>query len=324
MPGWVYACTTSTLFRLPKKAWCPFRAHRIHDHVRQAAARKTLDIKPLPEIMVPQLSLTEKEATLQRLLLDVSQYVHEIEQIAKPQLRFTGGWVRDKLLGVESKDVDVGIDSMTGLKFGLAMKRFLADENRTANYDRNIVRRIAKIEANPEKSKHLETATTNVLGLDVDLVNLRKETYSQESRNPQIEPATPEEDALRRDLTVNALFYNLQTEEIEDLTGRGLQDLRLKIIRTPLEPFQTFEDDPLRVLRSIRFASRLGYSIDPAALKCMGDKRITDALKIKISRERVGMEVEKMLRGMKSGIILRGKTILILYRSRSTHGAGVD
>src|SRR5205823_5119318 len=80
---------------------------------------------------------------------------------------------------------------------------------------------LAEIKANPEKSKHLDTVTTRILGLDIDLVNLRRETYTEESRNPQMEFGTPEEDALRRDATVNAMFYNIETQQIEDFTGRG-------------------------------------------------------------------------------------------------------
>lgn len=93
------------------------------------------------------------------------------------------------------------------------------------------------------------------------------------------------------------MFYNLNTSSVEDFTGKGGQDLSAKILRTPLDPYQTFEDDPLRVLRLIRFASRLGYSIDPKALDAMRENDIKDALKRKISRERIGVEMEKALRG---------------------------
>lgn len=102
---------------------------------------------------------------------------------------------------------------------------------------------------------------------------------------------------LRRDATINAMFYNINTSSIEDFTGRGRQDLQAKTLRTPLDPYQTFEDDPLRVLRLIRFASRLGYTIDQQALDAMRENEIKDALKRKISRERIGVEMEKALRG---------------------------
>jgi tRNA nucleotidyltransferase (CCA-adding enzyme) len=103
-------------------------------------------------------------------------------------------------------------------------------------------KRAKTIPANPEQSKHLETATMQLHGLSLDLVNLRSETYSVASRIPQIEFGTPLQDAERRDFTINALFYNLHTKEIEDFTGRGLQDLRDGIIRTPLAPLVTFLD----------------------------------------------------------------------------------
>lgn len=280
------------------------------------------------------LELTEVEQTLRRLLLDVAEYIDssplpasEESQVQLPDelanaklvLRFTGGWVRDKLLGVESHDIDVAINKMTGYQFGLRLKEYLEIPGNPEKYGLEGVTKsekagtsaknkqvggLHKIEANPEKSKHLETVTTKILGLDIDLVNLRKETYTEDSRNPQMEFGTPEEDALRRDATVNAMFYNLNTSEVEDFTGQGFDDMQKRIIRTPLEPYQTFKDDPLRVLRLIRFASRLGYSIDPLAEEFMGNEDIKRALHIKISRERVGVELEKALRGKNSRSLL--------------------
>ncbi|KAK6332419.1 CCA tRNA nucleotidyltransferase, mitochondrial, variant 2 [Orbilia brochopaga] len=107
---------------------------------------------------------------------------------------------------------------------------------------------------------------------------------------------TPEQDALRRDACVNALFYNLMTQSIEDFTGRGLQDLHDRVIRTPLAPYETFKDDPLRVLRLIRFAARLSFTILPSVEITMMNEDIKAALRLKISRERVGVEIEKMLK----------------------------
>jgi tRNA nucleotidyltransferase/poly(A) polymerase len=83
---------------------------------------------------------------------------------------------------------------------------------------------------------------------------------------------------------------------VEDFVG-GLGDLREGLIRTPLEPLQTFLDDPLRVLRLVRFASRLGFRIDEQAQEVMGDERVLGNLRVKISRERIGVELEKMMRG---------------------------
>ncbi|KAI9783426.1 MAG: CCA tRNA nucleotidyltransferase, mitochondrial [Peltula sp. TS41687] len=286
-------------------------------------------ITELEEKAMPTIQLTAVEKTLKRLLLDVAQYIESSQssprrpagaaETSSIVLRFTGGWVRDKLLGVDSQDIDVAINNMTGYQFALKMQEYLRTGDNARKYDSRDpefsqdspakpgaprkgnqfegLGSLHKIEANPEKSKHLETVTTRVFGLAIDLVNLRKEHYTEDSRNPQMEFGTPEEDALRRDATVNAMFYNLNTSTVEDFTEQGLKDMQLRVIRTPMEPHQTFMDDPLRVLRLIRFASRLGYTIDPETELAMNDDDVRTALRIKISRERIGMELEKMLKG---------------------------
>ncbi|KAK6531224.1 CCA tRNA nucleotidyltransferase, mitochondrial [Arthrobotrys megalospora] len=244
---------------------------------------------------VPQITLTPDEEKVRNLLVDVAKSIDSTTPQSEPTvLRITGGWVRDKLLNGKSHDIDIGINNMTGFEFASHLNKVL-----TSNVEKyNIpAKSIHKIESNPEKSKHLETATTKILGLDIDFVNLRSETYSDDSRIPQMQFGTPTEDALRRDACVNALFYNLMTQQVEDFTERGLSDLSARVLRTPLPPVQTFKDDPLRVLRLIRFASRLSFTITPDVEKAMQIPEIKTALKQKISRERVGVEVEKMLYG---------------------------
>ncbi|KAI8906286.1 hypothetical protein EDD86DRAFT_210283 [Gorgonomyces haynaldii] len=205
-------------------------------------------------------------------------------------LRIAGGWVRDKLLGRESDDIDIAIDKMTGQQFALHVKEYMVENQMHMT-------NISTVKINPEKSKHLETATCKIFGLDIDFVNLRTESYNEDSRNPEVEFGTPLEDALRRDITINALFYNLHSQEVEDFSGHGLQDLKDKIVRTPLPPHQTFLDDPLRVLRVIRFATRLGYQMLPEIVESGKQQEIQKAFEKKISRERVGVEIEKTLSG---------------------------
>ncbi|KAF8849141.1 poly A polymerase C-terminal region-like protein [Acephala macrosclerotiorum] len=246
-----------------------------------------------------KITLTPRESQLRDLLLDVARFIDESKEIKeKIELRWAGGWVRDKLLDIPSHDIDTAINSMTGFAFSSKMQDYLKSEENMKKHSLEVkdLGGLHKILANPEKSKHLETATTKILGFDVDFVNLRKETYTADSRNPQVEFGTAEEDSLRRDATINALFYNLHSDHVEDFST-GLEDLDARRIRTPLEPRTTFMDDPLRVLRLVRFASRLSFSIDPESEKYMSDPAVLDALKLKISRERVGVEVEKMLKG---------------------------
>lgn len=230
-------------------------------------------------------------------------------------LRITGGWVRDKLLGRPSHDIDVGIDHQSGETFVQGLKSWLE----LGNADGATIAKIHKIKMNPSKSKHLETCTINLLGLDIDFVNLRSETYSDQSRIPVIEAGTPSQDAHRRDATLNSLFYNLESLQVEDLTGKGLEDLEHGILRTPLEPRRTFLDDPLRCLRLIRFASTYGFSVDPVALEAMSQEDIKVALNTKISRERIGVELKKVLMG---GDVLMGFKLLSKVGFGSIWGVG--
>ena len=106
----------------------------------------------------------------------------------------------------------------------------------------------------------------------------------------------PSEDALRRDFTMNALYYNLNTKEVEDFTGTGLEDLENGIVRTPLPAAKTFVDDPLRVLRAIRFATRFGFKLDSEIVAAWAHEDVRSGLMNKVSRERVGIEVTKMMK----------------------------
>ncbi|KAK3182058.1 CCA tRNA nucleotidyltransferase, mitochondrial [Lecanicillium sp. MT-2017a] len=249
------------------------------------------------------IQLNEREQKLRNLLVDVAQSIDKANGTTATNaenrvvLRWAGGWVRDKLLGSESHDIDVAINTMTGDQFTQRLREHCQQPSVAARLGLSStdIGRPHSVARQPDKSKHLETAMLRIMGLDLDFVNLRKETYADDSRNPQMEFGTAEEDALRRDATINALFYNLNTQQIEDFTG-GLPDMQRKLIRTPLEPLQTFRDDPLRVLRLVRFSSRLQFSIDEGTRKFMADPSVLDALKVKISRERVGTELEKMLK----------------------------
>ncbi|KAF9978673.1 CCA tRNA nucleotidyltransferase, mitochondrial [Actinomortierella ambigua] len=231
-----------------------------------------------------RIRLTDQEAAICDVLDKVSKYV-ESTTGTKVQLRVAGGW----LLGLSSHDLDIAIDSMMGYDFATHVNDYMAQHGHEK-------RTVARIATNPEKSKHLETATMVVHGIPLDFVNLRSEVYDDASRIPsEITFGTPSEDAERRDITINALFYNIHTHEVEDFTGMGLQDLKEGLIRTPLESFETFWQDPLRVMRVIRFAARYQFTLVPEVRQAILDERIKQALKTKISKERIGTELEKMI-----------------------------
>ncbi|KAJ3268809.1 CCA tRNA nucleotidyltransferase, mitochondrial [Terramyces sp. JEL0728] len=240
---------------------------------------------------VPHIKLTDLELKIQSVLLQVVDSIHRNKpHLEKIHLRIAGGWVRDKLMGHESNDIDVAIDTMNGEPFAQYVKEWMHNQG-------HLMSNISKIKVNPDKSKHLETATANILGVDIDFVNLRSETYHEDSRNPEITFGTPLEDALRRDITINSLFYNLHSNKVEDYTGKGIDDLRNSLIRTPLSPYQTFLDDPLRILRVIRFATRFGFQLSGNIAESVQNTEIQLAFAKKLSRERVGKEIEKMFAG---------------------------
>ncbi len=136
------------------------------------------------------------------------------------------------------------------------------------------------------------TAMVHVEGVPVELVTARKESYTDESRKPTVEPATYEEDAARRDFTVNALYWSIHSEHLSDPTAMGLPDLENEVLRTPLDPDATFYDDPLRMLRAVRFRWKLGFA--PAEGLYESIKRIAERLEI-ISMERIRDEIDKIL-----------------------------
>ncbi|BGP18979.1 hypothetical protein JCM10213_002601 [Rhodosporidiobolus nylandii] len=273
---------------------------------------------------LPQITLTTAEQQLCDLLVGCAEWVeqnpNEVDALRlkdeegrwvgkergkeRVELRIAGGWVRDKLLGRESDDIDVSTspDPITGLKFAMLFEKYLETRG-----ERDLMGRLTTIEAKPEQSKHLETATARVCDLSLDWVQQRgQEVYTEGSRIPAVAFGTPLEDAERRDLTINALFYNLRSRTIEDQTGHGLSDLGLvpgkkRMIRTPCEPFKTFRDDPLRVVRAVRFAARFGrdFELDEEMVQAIEREEIRQALldPKKISRERVGTELDKMLLG---------------------------
>lgn len=235
-----------------------------------------------------QISLSDKERKLIGLLRKFIQ-----ETSTDCTLRIAGGWVRDKLLGLPSDDLDVAVDNMTGVQLATNLQAYLGK-----NHLEDCGHSVAVIQTNPDKSKHLETATTKIFGMHIDFVNLRSESYIEGSRIPdKIEFGTPTEDAFRRDISINCLFFNLSTLRVEDFTEHGLEDLRTGTIRTPLDPKTTFMDDPLRILRVIRFACRFGYRIVDGIFEVCKCTEIRQSLATKVSKERIGCELVKMLNG---------------------------
>ena len=168
------------------------------------------------------------------------------------------------------------------------------------------------------------TAMVRVAGSNVEFVTARRESYSEESRKPDVEPATLIEDARRRDFTINTLLKNVHSGEIADPLERGHADLEARILRTPLDANETFSDDPLRMIRAVRFRARFGLTPAPGLYEAIGNN--LERLRI-VSFERIRDEFEKMLTCPNSADALddlMATGLLSMFAPEFAEGIGID
>lgn len=202
-----------------------------------------------------------------------------------------GGFVRDLLLNRDfKKDIDIVVVG-SGIELALKVSKLLPNKPKVQVF------------------KTYGTAMLRFEDTEIEFVGARKESYNLDSRNPVVENGTLEDDQNRRDFTINALALSLNAANFGELTDpfNGLSDLENKIIKTPLEPDITFSDDPLRMLRGIRFANQLGFEIEESSLHSI--TKNADRIKI-ISGERIVDELNKILSTDKPSV-----GFLLLFKS---------
>lgn len=214
------------------------------------------------------------------------QYIMELVRKAAVQIGVDaypiGGFVRDKILGRPTKDIDI-VCNGDGIDLAHAVAELLPQPAKVAFF------------------KTYGTAQMRIQGIEVEFVGARKESYSPDSRNPSVSPGTLEDDQKRRDFTINALAVSLAPENYAAIIDPfdGLLDIQDKIIRTPLLPDQTFSDDPLRMMRAIRFATQLNFHIEVSCFESICRQK--ERIKI-ISKERIADELNKIMMSAKPSI----------------------
>lgn len=204
-----------------------------------------------------------------------------------------GGCVRDLLLKIPCKDVDICVDIKNG---GMLFANYMAMKHQcyVAGTNPVVFETYGTAKFQLYKNEELKD-------IEIECVQTRKEQYHKESRNPDTVYGTIQEDAKRRDLTINSLYYNISTEKVHDYNN-GLDDLVNQVIKTPTDPDITFNDDPLRILRVIRFSTRFGWGIEKNTWLGM----VKNAHRIKIiSQERISDEISKILLCEKPSIGIR-------------------
>jgi len=222
--------------------------------------------------------------------------IGEVAESINQEVYVVGGYVRDFYLGRITPDESLDIDFVT-VGSGVKLARELAKKLNSGNLS---------------VFKQFGTAQIKYDGLDLEFVGARKESYRKSSRKPIVEDGTLEDDQLRRDLTINALSWSLNPGSFGVLMDpfNGIRDLQKKLIRTPVDPSKTFSDDPLRMMRAVRFATQLGFTIEDETWKSICE--MSHRLEI-ISKERILEELNKIVMAPKpsSGFKLLDKSGLL-------------
>jgi len=232
----------------------------------------------------------------QALNNDIFKIISESANQVNVDCYVIGGFVRDFLLDRGAhKDIDI-VAVGSGIKLAKQVSKSLPNQPKVQVF------------------KTYGTAMLRYGDMDIEFVGARKESYTRESRNPKVENGTLKDDQNRRDFTINALALNLSRENFGDLLDPfgGVEDLKNKLIKTPLAPDITYSDDPLRMMRAIRFASQLNFKIEAESLKAISDNN--SRIKI-ITKERVVVELNKILLSKRPsiGFLLLEKTGLLKF-----------
>jgi len=224
----------------------------------------------------------------------VFKIISEVSTALQIKSYIVGGYVRDLLLQKASKDIDILVLG-EGVYFAEEVAKRMGESAKVVYF------------------KNFGTAQLKYKDYEIEFVGARKESYRADSRKPIVEQGTFDEDILRRDFTINALAISLNKENFGELTDlfTGIEDLKNKLIRTPQNPNLTFSDDPLRMMRAVRFACQLGFSLHDDILDAIEHQRERISI---ISKERITDELNKIIASQQPSVGFR-----ILFNTQLLH-----
>ena len=263
------------------------------------------------------ISLTDQEKFIISYLRSAKKSIPSLKNV---DMRIAGGWVRDKIMGILSDDIDVAVSNISGHDVVSILKN---------NDFKNVLGKTFQVSLdkslkseNKTDLQSLQVGGVEMGGLKVEFVPMRTERYEEDSRAPILEITDdPRLDAMRRDLTINGLYYNIDTGMVEDYVG-GIEDIKNMTLKTPDNAKKTFSEDPLRILRALRFYSKYPNStIDSEIITAIKDPEVQRLYLQKVAPERAGKEIMKLMSGEKPDEAIR-----VLFESgmhRQVFGADI-
>ena len=241
---------------------------------------------------------------LEKKIFDFLIHIKEKNNLNNTIIRVAGGWVRDKLLGLENNDIDITVTNINCNEFAVLINQEL--------YPNKYI--IGSSYKNNKKLKNLEIVKVPIYGIIIDIVNLSLDKNNKEN---------PIFDAERRDITINSLFYNLNEKKIENFCCESLNDIKNGIINTPLNPEITFEYDTFIIFRLIRFALKYGFKISDEINNVIykNYKIYEENIIKKIAKERIKTDLFKIFEDNKNNI---GTFFYILYKYKLIDAFFID
>jgi hypothetical protein len=260
------------------------------------------------------IALTKFEQNLFNFLKNLLKLSHPSNNIW-----VAGGWVRDKLLNIDSDDIDIVSDTLSGQEFVNLIEKMWSEpklSELTKGFSGN-PKDLSPIHAISEDAAHLGTASIKIHGWVIDFASFRHEEYVRGSRVPsKIESGNILQDCQRRDFTINSMYYNIMEQRIDDPSKRGITDIENKVIHMLKDADIALEEDPLRIPRAFRFGAKYGYEMNEDIVNAARKENVIEEWDSTVSKERLTKEILSLFKVIKMcrdiGVFFHGMVMISL------------